>query len=156
MTEDTGPDAAKAGPRGRSVRSTHLFTIDALLGPVVDVGQTPTGHRRVIPVVGGTVSDGLHGTVLPGGADWNLERADGSTELWARYEIRLADGAVVSVTNAAVHAPDAPAPILTTPRFDVGADGPVHLRTGAFLGLLTPRLDEGRVRIEIHRLSATP
>ncbi|KQR16576.1 DUF3237 domain-containing protein [Cellulomonas sp. Leaf334] len=136
------------------VRGTHVFTIDALLGPVVDVGQTPTGHRRVIPVVGGTVSDGMIGTVLPGGADWNLERPDGSTELWARYEIRLVDGAVVSVTNTAVHAPGASAPILTSPRFDVGADGPVDLRTGAYVGLLTPRLDEGRVRIEVHRLRA--
>lgn len=94
------------------------------------------------------------GSVLPGGADWNLERPDGSTELWARYEIRLADGAVLSVTNTAVHAADAPAPILTSPRFDVGDGGPVSLRTGVYVGLLTPRLDEGRVRIEVHRLSA--
>lgn len=137
-----------------TVRGTHVFTIDALLGPVVDVGPTPTGRRRVIPIVGGTVSDGMVGSVLPGGADWNLERPDGSTELWARYEIRLADGAVLSVTNTAVHAADAPAPILTSPRFDVGDGGPVSLRTGVYVGLLTPRLDEGRVRIEVHRLSA--
>ena len=136
------------------VRGTHVFTIDALLGPVVEVGQTPTGHRRVIPIVGGTVSDGLAGTVLPGGADWNLERPDGSTELWARYELRLADGAVVSVTNTAVHAADAPVPILTSPQFDVGAGGPVDLRTAVYVGLLWPRLDEGRVRVEVHRLHA--
>ena len=136
------------------LRSSHVFTIDALLGPVVDVGQTPTGRRRVIPIIGGSVRDGLVGTVLPGGADWNLERPDGSTELWARYEIRLAGGPVVSVTNTAVHAADATAPILTTPQFDVGADGPVELRTGVHVGLLTPRLDEGRVVIEIHRLTA--
>jgi hypothetical protein len=138
------------------LEGTYLFTIDALLGTVVDVGRTPTGRRRVIPVVGGTVSGGLEGTVLPGGADWNLERPDGSTELWARYELRLVDGAVVSVTNVAVHAPDAPAPILTTPQFDVGENGPVHLRTGVHVGLLTPRLDEGRVRIEVHRIDAEP
>ena len=116
------------------VRGTHVFTIDALLGPVVDVGQTPTGRRRVIPIVGGTVSDGMVGVVLPGGADWNLQRPDGSTELWARYELLLADGAVVSVTNTAVHAADAPAPILTSPQFDVGAGGPVDLRTGVLRG----------------------
>ena len=137
-----------------SVRSVHLFTVDALLGAVVDVGPTPTGHRRVIPIVGGTVSGDLVGTVLPGGADWNLQRPDGSTELWARYELRLADGAVVSVTNTAVHAAHDPAPILTTPQFDVGDDGPVALRTGVYVGLLTPRLDENRVRIEVHRLTA--
>lgn len=132
---------------------THVFTIDALLGPLVDVGPTPLGHRRVIPVVGGVVSGALTGEVLPGGADWNLARADGSTELWARDEIRLDDGAVVSVTNTAVHAPGA-APILTTPRFDVGDAGPVHLGTGVHVGLLTPHLEEHRVHVEIHRLDA--
>lgn len=138
------------------LHGTHLFTIDALLGPVVEVGMTPTGRRRVIPIVGGAVSGALEGVVLPGGADWNLERPDGSTELWARYELRLVDGAVVSVTNTAVHGPGAGGPILTSPQFDVGEHGPVHLRTGVHVGLLTPRLDEGRVLIEIHRLGVGP
>lgn len=141
-----------SGP-GR-VGAQWLFTIDALLGEVVDVGMTPTGRRRVIPVVGGTVHGSIEGVVLPGGADWNLEHPDGSVELWARYELRLADGAVVSVLNTALHEPEPSVPILTSPRFDVGDDGPVALRTGAYVGLLEPRLDEGRVRIEVHRLTA--
>ena len=132
--------------------ATHVCTSEALLGEVVDVGVTPTGRRRVIPIVGGTVRDGLDGEVLPGGADWNLEHADGSVDLWARYELRLADGAVVSVTNTAVHEPAPRLPILTTPRFDVGDAGPVELRTGAYVGLLFPRLEEQRVLVEIHRL----
>ena len=135
-----------------TLTGTHLFTIDALLGPVVDVGATPTGHRRVIPVLGGTVTGGLDGTVLPGGADWNLERPDGSSELWARYELRLGTGAVVSVTNTAVHEAGAPAPILTTPRFDVGAGGPVELRTGVLVGLLTLHPGAQRVLVEVHRV----
>lgn len=135
---------------------THLFTIDAILGPAVEVGATPAGLRRVIPVVGGTVSGGLAGDVLPGGADWNLVRPDGSTELWARYELRLADGAVVSVLNTALHPPGAEPPILTTPRFDVGDGGPVHLRAGVFVGVLTPPAGEPRVRIEVHRVDVGP
>ncbi len=135
-----------------TLTGTHLFTIDALLGPVVDVGATPTGHRRVIPILGGVVTGGLDGTLLPGGADWNLERPDGSCELWARYELRLGTGAVVSVTNTAVHEAGAPAPILTTPRFDVGAGGPVELRTGVLVGLLTLQPHAQRVRVEVHRV----
>lgn len=134
----------------------HVLTVDALLGDVVDVGETPTGHRRVIPVVGGTVSGTVTGEVLPGGADWNLERRDGSTELWARYELRLSDGAVVSVVNTAVHEPSPRLPILTTPRFDLADGGPVELRTGVHVGLLVPRADEhGRlrsVRVEVLRV----
>ena len=130
----------------------HLFTIVSDLGPTVEVGRTPAGVRRVFPIIGGTVSQGLDGVILPGGADWNLERPDGSGELWARYELRLTDGAVVSVTNTAVHAPGAD-PILTTPRFDVGDDGPVELRTGVYVGVLHPPTTRPRVRIEVHRIT---
>ena len=131
---------------------THVLTIEALLGEVRDVGLTPTGRRRVIPLVGGTVRDGLDGEVLPGGADWNLEHPDGSVELWARYELRLADGSVVVVTNTATHEPDPQLPILTSPRFDVGDGGPVWLRTGVFVGALVPVLEEHRVVLEVHRV----
>ncbi len=134
---------------------THLFTVDALLGEVVDVGVTPTGHRRVIPVVGGTVSGALEGEVLPGGADWNLERPDGSAELWARYELRTSDGAVVSVLNTAVHPPRPAMPILTSPTFDVGDDGPVWLRTGVHVGALDLAADGRAVRIRVFRVAVS-
>lgn len=142
------------GGGGVRLATAHRFTIEARLGPVVDVGRTPTGHRRVIPIVGGTVRGRLTGVVLPGGADWNLERADGAHELWARYEIRLDDGAVVSVTNTAVHDAAAAPPILTSPRFDVGDGGPVALRTGAFVGALYPAPDGASVRIEVFEVLA--
>ena len=133
--------------------TTPLFTAEVLLGPVLEVGPTPTGFRRVIPIVGGTVSGGLEGEVLPGGADWNVERPDGSTELWARYELRLAGGAVVSVTNTARLAPGADVPFLTHPVFEVGDDGPVELRWGLLAGVLTPAADGGSVHLDVVRLA---
>jgi len=137
-----------------ALTSTHIFTVEVSLGPVVEVGETPTGHRRVIPIVGGVVSEGMDGTVLPGGADWNVVRPDGSTELWARYELRLSDGVIVSVVNTAVHAAGAAFPILTSPRFDVGSGGPERLRNGVFVGLLRPGTTESTVRIEVHAISS--
>lgn len=138
----------------------HVLTIEADLGPVVELGRVATGVRRVIPIVGGTVRGAadraLDGEVLPGGADWNLTRDDGSVELWARYEIRLAGGAFVSVLNTAVHATGAEPPLLTQPRFEVGEGGPDLLRTGAFVGLLEPPTTAPRVRIEVHRVLALP
>lgn len=142
-------------PRVTALASTPLFTAEVLLGPVVEVGPTPTGLRRVIPIVGGTVSGGLEGEVLPGGADWNVERPDGSTELWARYELRLAGGTVVSVVNTALLAPGAGVPFLTHPVFEVGDDGPVELRWGLFAGVLTPAADGGSVHLEVVRVLAT-
>jgi hypothetical protein len=61
-----------------ALETSPLFTAEVALGPVVEVGRTPTGFRRVIPIVGGTVSGGLEGEVLPGGADQNVLRPDGS------------------------------------------------------------------------------
>jgi hypothetical protein len=48
----------------------------------------------------------LAGRVLPGGADWQVIRADGVAELDARYTLETDDGALVYVTNRGVrHGP---------------------------------------------------
>ena len=81
------------------------FTITATLGPMQDLGQTPRGHRRIIPITGGTLDgtapDGtpFHGTVLPGGADWQIVRPDGVAEVEARYTLQLHDGTLILITN---------------------------------------------------------
>lgn len=70
------------------------FTVDARLGPLEDHGVTRAGHRRVIAVAGGRVSflpsDGglerpLDAEILPGGADWQVVREDGTIEIDTRY-----------------------------------------------------------------------
>lgn len=135
-----------------TLTSEHVFSLEVLLGTTHEVGPTPGGFRRVIPIVGGVVSQGLSGVVLPGGADWNVVATDGSTQLWARYELRLDDGAVVSVMNTAQLPPDAEPPFLTSPVFEVGDGGPTWLRSGVFVGLLWPQ--DGVVSIQVHRLTA--
>lgn len=70
------------------------------IDPPLQVGRTPRGLRRVVRILGGTVEGPrLRGRVLPGGADWQFERADGVLEAEARYELELEDGTVVSVVN---------------------------------------------------------
>jgi hypothetical protein len=69
----------------------------------VDVGATPLGRRRYIPITGGTFQGPrLRGVVLPGGADWQTDRSDGVTEADALYSIRTDDGAVIIVRNQGV------------------------------------------------------
>ncbi|MCG6877213.1 MAG: DUF3237 domain-containing protein [Betaproteobacteria bacterium] len=66
------------------------------------LGQTPLGERRIIDITGGEVSGPkLSGHVLPGGADWQIIRADGVAVLDARYTIETGDGALVYVRNFA-------------------------------------------------------
>lgn len=72
----------------------------------VDVAETERiGHGdgdvlSFTPITGGTV-DGplLHGTVVPGGGDWSVERRKGTIELDARYLLRAEDGAVIDIVN---------------------------------------------------------
>ena len=68
------------------------FEVVVDLGPLDDYGATRAGRRRVIPILGGTIAGGIDATVLPGGADWQLVRADGALEIDGRYSARTADG----------------------------------------------------------------
>jgi hypothetical protein len=84
-----------------------LFKAEITLAPAQELGEAPRGRRRIIPITGGRVSgERLAGRVLPGGADWQVIRADGVAELDARYTLETDDGALVYVTNRGVrHGP---------------------------------------------------
>jgi len=72
-----------------------LYTI-IMDAEIQDIGMTPWGHRRVVVVKGGTFEGPkLKGTVLPGGGDWLVERADGSRALDVRITLRTDDGALI-------------------------------------------------------------
>jgi hypothetical protein len=72
----------------------------AELADIVDVGVTPMGHRRVINILGGQFSgDRLSGVVLPGGADWQWVRSDGTLDLDARYTLKTDRGELIQVTS---------------------------------------------------------
>ena len=61
------------------------FTATITLGIVQEMGVTPHGKRRVIPITGGTFAGpAIKGTVEPGGADWQIVRADNVAELDAQ------------------------------------------------------------------------
>ena len=75
--------------------------IEADVGPIRDLGSTPHGRRRIVPILGGTVKGPrLVGEIVPGGADWQYVRGDGVVELVARYSIRTGDGIEIAVTNS--------------------------------------------------------
>lgn len=65
------------------------------------VGQTSHGNRFVIPIVGGTFEGPqMKGTVLPGGADYQLQdNANGRTEVEAIYSIKTDDGVNIHIRN---------------------------------------------------------
>ena len=77
-----------------------IFTIRSPLGDIQKLGHTPYGERRIINILGGTVEGPkLNGKILPGGADWQIVRADGTADLDARYTLETSDGALIYVHN---------------------------------------------------------
>src|SRR4051812_12263922 len=80
-----------------------IFSIDWEVANILDLGPAPFGHRRVVNLLGGTVSGmKLNGRVLPGGADWQIMAADGALDIHARYTIESDAGALVQVDSKGV------------------------------------------------------
>jgi len=83
-----------------------MFVIDAELDEMLRFGATPYGERRVIGIAGGSVSGRLTGRILPGGADWQIIRADGAADIQARYTIESDGGGRVLVDSVGLrHGP---------------------------------------------------
>ena len=115
-----------------------LLRIEVTLAPAQELGETPLGRRRIIPITGGSFrGERLAGRVLPGGADWQFIRSDGVAELDARYTLETEDRALIYVRNFGYR--HGPAEVIqrlaagepvdpalyymrTTPRFETGAE----------------------------------
>lgn len=88
-------------------RLEFAFEVRAQVADPTVVGEVPAGTRRIIDITGGTFEGPrLRGTLMPGGADWQVIRADGFTEVDARYTLRTDDGHLIYVSNIGIrHAP---------------------------------------------------
>jgi hypothetical protein len=128
------------------------------LGPAQSMGETARGTRQMIPITGGTFEGTqIRGTIVPGGWDWQLRRADGCTEIEADYMIRTDDDVMINVVNKGVLCPPrdgAPSPVRTHPVFEAPRGKYEWLSQAAFIGTLematgTP---EPAVRIRFYRM----
>ncbi|MFO1081719.1 MAG: DUF3237 domain-containing protein [Reyranellaceae bacterium] len=142
------------------------FAIKARVAPIQDLGTTARGHRRIIDILGGEVhGPRLVGEILPGGADWQIVRPDGTIEVVARYTIRARSGALIYVQNEGlrVASPEVVARMSrgeavpldsyrfrTAPRFETSEPTLRWLETSTFVGVAT-RAPDG-VAIGFHEV----
>ena len=80
-----------------TLSSRPLFRLELEVPPLLDLGTTPYGHRRIATVSGGRFQgDRLRGTVVPTPAgDWLLQRSDGVLMLDVRLVLQTDDGGLV-------------------------------------------------------------
>lgn len=78
----------------------HVCDLTVDLDPIIEMGPGRAGQRRIIPIVGGTVTGSrINGRVLNLGADWQTIWQNGVAELDTRYVIETDDGAIIEIIN---------------------------------------------------------
>lgn len=140
----SGPGAAAAAtdvPVGP--RSVLVYQAVALLEERVPHGKTPYGERFRVPIIGGSFEGpDLRGRILPGGADWQLLRADGYLELIADYYMETDDKVLIKVNNRGlvqtVPGPDGKRYAMTTPHFEAPMGKYSWLNQLIFAGTVVP------------------
>jgi hypothetical protein len=87
----------------KSVRARPMFIMRLDVRPLLILGATPGGFRRVGVVPGGSFEgDRLSGEVLAGGSDWQVVRPDGATTLDVRLVLQTKDDALIDMTYQGV------------------------------------------------------
>jgi hypothetical protein len=85
-------------------RPTLVYRLEATLGQPLDLGVTPRGHRRIVPLTGGTFGGpDLRGDLVPGAsADWQIVLPDGTAVGDIRYTLRTNAGDLLYVQSQSV------------------------------------------------------
>jgi hypothetical protein len=144
----------------------YVFSLSIKVGTPIVAGDLGYGIRRVIPVLGGTVQgEGIKGTIHSGGADFQVIRPDGFTELEAKYTFELDDGAVIYIENIGVRfgpkealdriaRGEAVDPTLiyfrSVPKFETGDPSYRWLMQNLFIGVGARHPD--RVELAVHQV----
>jgi hypothetical protein len=139
--------------------TSFVFEENATLAPAVVVGQTPTGRRQAIPITGGSFAGpGISGRILPGGADYQLVRADGGVVIDADYFLETDDHVVIHVRNVGLIIPPkgagAAAYPWAAPKFDAPQGRYGWLNDAIFVSRISPGGDKDHpaVKITIYRV----
>lgn len=92
------------GSHLREPRLTQVFRLEATLAPPLELGAVAQGHRRIVPLTGGTFSGPeITGRLLPGAsADWQTILPDGTTLGDIRYVLETDRGDLLYVQSHSI------------------------------------------------------
>ncbi|HTA44810.1 MAG TPA: DUF3237 domain-containing protein [Bryobacteraceae bacterium] len=81
----------------------HVADLIVRVAAPIEIGKIAGNLRRVISIEGGeALGPRIRGKVLPGGADFQVMRSDGITDLHARYVIETVDRHLIYVENSGI------------------------------------------------------
>jgi len=134
---------------------TFAFEETVTLGAAMSPGKTAIGTRNIVPITGGTFEGpDIRGTIIPGGWDWQLQRADGCWSVRADYMLKTDDGAIINVLNQGALCPAADGglkPVRTVAQFEPPLGRYQWLGQSAMVGTLEVLTDRPAVRIRFYR-----
>ena len=83
---------------------TRVYRLEATVGEPLDLGDIAQGHRRIVPLTGGTFTGPeLNGKLLPGSsADWQIVLPDGTALGDIRYTLQTDAGDLLYVQSRGV------------------------------------------------------
>jgi len=96
-----GPGESSHLPEPRLI---EVYRLEATLAPPLELGETAQGHRRIVPLTGGTFSGPeISGKLLPGAsADWQTILPDGTALGDIRYSLQTDGGDLLYVQSRSI------------------------------------------------------
>src|SRR4030088_1971747 len=86
-----------------ALQTKYVFSLAIKVGAPIVAGDFGHGLRRIIPILGGEGrGEGVKGTIFSCGADFQIIRPNGFTELEAKYAFEMDDGAIVYIENVGI------------------------------------------------------
>lgn len=115
------------------------FDATVRVGGIADYGMTRVGHRRVIDILGGEITGCINARILPGGADWQLVRRDGTVDIDGRYSAETPERELIHISVSGVRS-GSPKTLQALVRGDAVDPAQYYFRTMLTLETSSPRL----------------
>ncbi|SFQ06134.1 DUF3237 domain-containing protein [Salibacterium halotolerans] len=146
-----------------SIETKHVFDLTIYVDSPIEVGPVSAGERRIINITGGTFEGkNMRGVILPGGADYQVIRRDGVTEVVAHYSLQTTDGTPIYIVNRGYRygpeeiinklkqgepVPDNSYYFKTMPTFEVSDERYAFLNRNLFVGIGTREPDCVKLKV---------